>query len=76
MLVGKWRGQERKRRRKKRRKKRLLPGDRETKTTKSGEKKENRGGETGCVQTHREVSQQEGQTRHWDRYSVMGERAG
>lgn len=62
--MGKWRGQERKRRRKKRRKKRLLPGDRETKTTKSGEKKENRGWET-----HREVSQQEGQTRHWDRYS-------
>lgn len=56
-------------RRKKRRKKRLLPGDRETKTTKLGEKKENRGRETEHVRTHREVSQQEGQTRHCDRYT-------
>jgi hypothetical protein len=32
-------------------KKGLLPGDRETKTTKLGEKKENRGGETGNGQT-------------------------
>ena len=32
-------------------KKGLLPGDRETKTTQLGEKKENRGGETGNGQT-------------------------